>query len=404
MYSDLMISVDELWLKGRNRPLYFQAIVKHIGMVIKAYHPHRFHFKNNSQRLLYSSDVPFDMDMLQELKKVPGIASIAPSRIVELNLDVLYKNIIEEMAQFSKTPKTFRANVKRIDKRFSVDSMTIAKNVGHHVLEAYPNFTVELGKPDITLDIRILNNKISLSSQIIKGIGGLPWGTSGHGLTMLSGGFDSPVASFLMAKRGLRQSFVFFHSYPFVGQEIVEKIKSLMKVLAGFQRQTHLYIIPFGEIQSHIAKNCHEEYRTIFFRRYMVETANLLCEKIKAESIVTGDSLGQVSSQTIGNLSLMDKSSERIIFRPLVGFNKLEVLKLAELVGTHDISILPHDDACELFAPLNPVIEPSKVYWDSFGKNLEHIPLLNTAIENAEIYSINLQGHFFKKDQFSFDS
>jgi thiamine biosynthesis protein ThiI len=404
MYSDLMISVDELWLKGRNRPLYFQAIVKHIGMAIKAHHHHRFHFKNNSQRLLYSSDVPFEMEVIDTLKKIPGIASIAPSRIVELDLEKLYENVIEELRPYIGLAKTFRANVKRIDKRFPVDSMTIAKEVGHRVLTAYPLFKVELNSPEIVLDIRILNNKISLSSQTIKGIGGLPWGTSGHGLTLLSGGFDSPVASFLMAKRGLRQSFVFFHAYPFVGNEVVIKIKKLMKVLAGFQRQTHLYIIPFGDIQKNIAQNCHEEYRTIFFRRYMVEAANLLCEKIKAEALVTGDSLGQVSSQTIGNLSLIDKSSERIIFRPLAGYNKLEVLKLAEKIGTHDISIIPHDDACALFAPLNPVIEPSKTYWDSYGKNTDHIPLLISAIDNAEIYSINLQGDFFKKEQFSFDS
>jgi thiamine biosynthesis protein ThiI len=404
MYLDLMISVDELWLKGRNRPLYFQAIVKHIAMAIKAHHPHRFYFKNNSQRLLYSSDVPFGLEVINALKKIPGIASIAPSRILGLNIENLYTNVIEELNQFAGSKKTFRANVKRIDKRFPIDSMTIAKEVGHRVLNAFPHFKVELTRPDITLDIRILNNKISLSSQIVKGIGGLPWGTSGHGLTMLSGGFDSPVASFLMAKRGLRQSFVFFHSYPFVGNEVVDKIKNLIKVLAGFQRQTHLYIIPFGDIQKNIAENCHDEYRTIFFRRYMVETANLLCEKINAQALVTGDSLGQVSSQTIGNLSLIDKSSTHIIFRPLAGFNKLEVLKLAEHIGTHDISILPHDDACALFSPLNPVIEPSPTYWDSFGQNTDHIPMLMAAIDNAEIYSVNLQGHFFKKEKFSFDS
>jgi thiamine biosynthesis protein ThiI len=404
MYSDLMISVDELWLKGRNRPLYFKALIKHIGMVLKAYHPHRFYFKNNSQRLLYSSDVPFEMEVINALKKVPGIASIAPSRIMPVDLDVLYLNVIEELKNFPKSAITFRSLVKRIDKRFPVDSMTIAKEVGHRVLIANSHMKVDLHRPDISLDIRILNDKISLSSQLIKGIGGLPWGTSGHGLTMLSGGFDSPVASFLMAKRGLRQSFVFFHSYPFVGNEVVIKIKNLIKVLAGYQRQTHLYIIPFGDVQKAIALNCHEEYRTIFFRRYMVEASNMLCEKINADALITGDSLGQVSSQTIGNLSLIDKSSSHIIFRPLAGFNKLEVLKLAEKVGTHDISILPHDDACALFAPTNPIIEPSTNYWETYGKNTDHIPLLISAIDNAEIYSVNLQGEFFKKEKFSFDS
>ena len=148
MYSDLLISVDELWLKGRNRPLYFQALVKHIGFVIKSYHPHRFHFKNNSQRLLYSSDVPFENDVINALRKVPGIASIAPSKILELNLEKLYTEVVDELKQFAGLSKTFKANVKRIDKRFDTDSMTIEKEVGYHVLQAYPTFKVDLYKPE----------------------------------------------------------------------------------------------------------------------------------------------------------------------------------------------------------------------------------------------------------------
>jgi thiamine biosynthesis protein ThiI len=174
--------------------------------------------------------------------------------------------------------------------------------------------------------------------------------------------------------------------------------------LATFKRQSHLYIIPFGDIQNAIAKSCHEEYRTILFRKYMILTANLLCDRIGANAIITGDSLGQVSSQTLTNLSLMDKASDKIILRPLVGFNKLEVIRLAEKIGTHDISVIPHDDACALFAPENPVTNANITYWKEHESENDLTDLLNKAIDTAGVYSVNAIGELFKKEYFSFDS
>ncbi len=250
------------------------------------------------------------------------------------------------------------------------------------------------------LDIRVLVGKIYYSFISYPGIGGLPVGSSGHGLTMISGGFDSPVASFLMAKRGLRQTFIFFHAAPYIGNEVVEKIKSIVSLLAKYQRQSHLYVVPFGNIQKVISQFCHEqhmmEYQTLFFRREMVRLSEMLLPKIKAECIVVGDSLGQVSSQTLSNMHIMNQSVACPILRPLIGLNKMEILKIAEAIKTHDLSMIPFDDACSLFAPKNPVIQPDESVIKDFDQNVLRAELFQKerllALETMEAYAISVRG------------
>lgn len=408
MSTRLVISIDELWLKGKNRINYMRAAIDHIAAVFKAYHPDKFSFKIQSERLYYSSQSEFSDELITALTHVPGLAYISPCKMLERlpdeNLENVYSEILEGLKFLDKTPVTFRALVKRVDKAFSQTSVEIGREIGHRVITRYPKAKVELKNSELIIDIRILPKYISISTETKKGIGGLPWGSTGSAVTMLSGGFDSPVASYLMAKRGVKQAFVFFHAYPFVGREVITKIKSLAKELTKFQRQTHLYIVPFGDIQNLISKHCKEEYRTLIFRRYMIELSNMICDKISADAIITGDCIGQVSSQTMQNLHLMDLASKRMILRPLVGYNKLEILNSASAIGTHDISIIPHDDACSLFASKNPIINPNLDYWNNWDKDFDIAPELNSALEKTEVFSINLQGEFYKKDYFSFDA
>lgn len=408
MYSNLVISLDELWLKGKNRKDYFRAAVTHIGAVFKNYHPDKFNFKVQSERLYYTSHTYFSEELITALTKVPGLAYISPCKILdrlpEENLENVYEEILNELKSFETNPVVFRALVRRVDKNFSQTSVQVGREVGHRVLTKYPLAKVDLKKSEMVIDVRILPKHVSISTQTRKGIGGLPWGTTGSAVTMLSGGFDSPVASYLMSKRGVKQAFVFFHAYPFVGREVVAKIKTLTSELAKYQRQCHLYIVPFGEIQNLISKHCREEYRTLIFRRYMVEISNMICERIKADAVITGDCIGQVSSQTMGNLHLMDKASERIILRPLVGFNKQEIIDLAGSIGTHDISIIPHDDACSLFAPKAPIIKPNLEYWNNWDADFDISTDLKNALDKTESFSVNVKGEIYKKDFFSFDS
>ena len=408
MFANLVISVDELWLRGKNRNTYLKAAIDHINAVFRSYHLDKFNYKVQSGRLYYTSKTFFTQELIDALTFVPGLANISPckvlTRLPEENLENVYEEILNELKSFVTTPVTFRASVKRVDKKFSQTSVFIGREIGHRVITRYPLARVDLKKSEMVIDVRILPKHVTISTQSKKGIGGLPWASTGSAVTMLSGGFDSPVASFLMAKRGVKQAFVFFHAYPFVGREVLTKIKSLASALAKYQRQGHLYIVPFGDIQTLISKECREEYRTLFFRRYMIEISNMICERIKADAVITGDCIGQVSSQTMQNLHLMDKASERIILRPLLGFNKLEILSLASSIGTHDISILPHDDACSLFASKTPIISPNLEYWKSWDADFDLSAELKKALEQTEAYSINLKGELFLKDYFSFDA
>ncbi|MBC7712976.1 MAG: tRNA 4-thiouridine(8) synthase ThiI [Rhizobacter sp.] len=408
MFSHLVISIDELWLKGKNRKDYLRSAVDHVAAVFKVYHPDKFTFKIQSERLYYSSKTLFSEELIKALTCVPGLAYISPCKMLERlpdeNLENVYEEIVNGLSIMDKKSIVFRAMVKRVDKNFSQTSVFIGREIGHRVITRYPLAKVDLKHAELVIDVRILPKHISISTETRKGMGGLPWGSTGSAVTMLSGGFDSPVASFLMAKRGVKQSFVFFHAYPFVGREVVTKIKNLTKELAKFQRQTHLYIVPFGDIQNLISKQCREEYRTLVFRRYMIEISNLICDKVKADSVITGDCIGQVSSQTMHNLHLMDLVSKRMILRPLVGYNKLEILNTATAIGTHDISIIPHDDACSLFASKNPIINPNMEYWQNWDKDFDISAELAAALEKTEVFSINLQGEFYKKEYFSFDA
>lgn len=407
MTAHLIISVDELWLKGKNRSSYLKSAVDHVGQAFKTYHKAKFSYKIQAGRLFYTSPVEFSNELVNALTKVPGLAYINRGKMLtrspEDNLENVYDEILQGLSSFDDTSFTFRPVVKRIDKTFSMTSVMVAREIGHRVITRFPLAKADLKKPQLEIDVRILQKHVSISTDNHKGFGGLPWGSTGNAVTLLSGGFDSPVASYLMARRGVRQSFVFFHAYPFVGREVLGKIKGLVAELAKYQKQTHLYIVPYGEIQNLISKQCREEYRTLVFRRYMVQIANMICDKTNARALITGDCMGQVSSQTMENLHLIDKCSQRIILRPLIGFTKQDILKTATLIGTHDISMIPHDDACSLFAPKNPVINPDSEYWDNWDKDFDITDDLKRVLEKTEIFSVNMSGEFYKKDYFSFD-
>ena len=407
MFSNLVISFDELWLKGKNRMTYMRAAMDHINAVFKHYHQDKFSYRIQSERLYYTSKTFFSEELLDALILVPGVAYISPckmiNRLPEESLENVYEEILNELISFDKVATVFKALVKRVDKTFSQTSVLVGREIGHRILKRYPLSTVDMKKAEVVVDVRILAKHVSISTESRRGIGGLPWGSTGSAVTLLSGGFDSPVASFLMAKRGVKQAFIFFHAYPFVGREVLAKIKSLVSVLGKYQKQSHLYIVPFGDIQSLISKDCREEYRTLIFRRYMIEISNMIAQKIKAEALITGDCVGQVSSQTMPNLHLMDKISERMILRPLVGYNKLEILNTARAINTHDLSLIAHDDACSLFSSKKPIIIPNIEYWNHWKDKFDFTNELKLAIEKTESFSINLKGELFKKDFFSID-
>lgn len=396
--NSLLINVDELWLKGGNRPRLMKVLKDHLKDLFKAFDIGT-QFENVNQRFKVTVNGEVSEEMIEALQKVPGIFSIIPASLMEKDneLSAIWSAVDKEVESWGEELTTFKVEGHRTDKQFPKTSMEVERLVGGYVLKKYDHkLKVDVRKPKYRLDIKILRDEIAVSSRKIYGTGGLPWGTSGHLITMLSGGFDSPVASYLMAKRGCKQSFIFFYAYPFVGDEVKEKILNLTKVLGQYQAFSKLYIVPFGEVQKKVSGICEEKYRTILFRKMMVETSNLLADRVKGNAILTGDALGQVSSQTIGNISLIDGSSRRPIFRPLLGLNKRDIIELAEKIGTHDISTIPHDDACTLFAPKHPVIKPDKRYWHRFEEENDLTPILTEALDQAEVYEVSVRGELTK--------
>ncbi|UCH92309.1 MAG: tRNA 4-thiouridine(8) synthase ThiI [Candidatus Aminicenantes bacterium] len=392
MYNTIVINVDELWLKGKNRPLYFKAMRGHIRELLAAYHSSGFTCVNEEQRFVVQSRVPFSEEIIRALLKVPGIHSLMPARQVAAKFDSIFPAVKEELQRLEGLPPTFKVETRRSYKGFPLTSMEVCKEIGAQVLKEFPGLTVDVRHPGLVVEIRILEKNIYVSTRKLLGMGGLPVGTSGHLVALISGGFDSPVASFLMSKRGCRQTFIFFYAYPFVGDEVKDKVLKLVQILGRFQRGSRLYIAGFGQVQQLISKHCKEGYRTLLFRNAMLQCAALLAQRVKAEALLTGDALGQVSSQTIGNISLLDSVSPLPIFRPLLGYNKIEIIELAKKIGTHDISVIPHDDACSLFAPRHPVIRPSASYLEKFDKEVQLEEHLDKCLQEAEVYEISLRG------------
>ncbi|MBT3236479.1 MAG: tRNA 4-thiouridine(8) synthase ThiI [Bdellovibrionales bacterium] len=388
MYQTIILNVDELWLKGKNRYLYYRALKEHVRYVVKQEHPgDSFSCRNESQRLvLISDDQPFSNQTLERLTCVPGIFSIVPAKRLPLDLAAVVPALKEELKDPGQgKTMTFKVFTKRSDKSFPQNSMEISRLVGGYILKDFPWLKVDIHRPEIEVELRVHQHALYLSTRKLTGVGGLPWGMSGHLVTMISGGFDSPVASYLMAKRGCRQSFIFFHAYPLVGDEVLDKIRRMVEYLARYQKGATLYIIPFGDLQTKVSELIRLEYRTVVFRRLMIDCATKLASAVSAQALLTGDSLGQVSSQTIHNLALLDGGSTIPILRPLVGLNKMEIIDWARKIGTHDISLLPHDDACAMLSPKHPVIKPDVRYWQQFIEQNDFSQELDQCLAQATI-------------------
>jgi len=400
-YQNLLISVDELWLRGKNRGTYVKSLKNHIVAILKALEIKDYQIVNHQQRFIISSESSFSQRCLLQLSKVPGIHAIVPSLKFEKDLDLVGSEVCSILEEKWKEIKdiTFKVETQRVDKHYGSTSVEVSKDLGAKILIHFNDkkkLKVKMKNAEQVISLRIMPDAFYISFEEYLGVGGFPVGTNGKLVSLLSGGFDSPVSSFLMNQRGCQNNYIFFYSYPFVGEEVRDKIISITQKLAQFQKYTSLYIVPFGEIQKKIAKNCKESYRTIFFRKVMFETAAKLADNIKAEALITGDSLGQVSSQTITNLSLMDKFINMSIFRPLIGMTKRNIIEISKRIDIHDISVIPHDDACSLFSPKHPVIRSNIKEWNYFCNKNDFSEDINLILEQSEKIGFNCLGEIIQ--------
>lgn len=348
---DFVIHYNEIGLKGKNRKFFEDKLIENIKKSLRDYRPGIK--KLPGRFLLQTEDLP---EIIEKLKKIFGIANFAQINVLELNnklgdLKILSEFVIQELKK--RKFKTFKIETIRSDKNFFLTSQELNEKLGKRILAEIKK-EVNLNSPDIICYIEILSGRALVYFDKISGAGGLPTTSAGKLVSLISGGIDSPVASWFMEKRGAKLIFVHFHSYPFTSAASQNIVRELVGLLGEWQLGAKLYFVPFADIQKKIVESVMSDLRLIFYRRWMARVAEIIAEKEKARGLVTGEALGQVASQTLENLEVISNAVSLPWYRPLIGFDKEEIIRKAREIGTYDISIQPFDDCCSFLVPAHP--------------------------------------------------
>ena len=356
LLNSIGLSYGELSLKGKNRGQFEKMLRNRINRALSGY---EFQLNDDLSKLYVDVKTEDMEEITEKLKKIFGIVGLNQSVKIERNDNIIKEKVLEiANYAYQNGARNFKIAVKRSNKGFEKKSMDYAKELGAHILINSPFEKVKMQDPDILINIDIRKN-VYIYTERIKTYGGLPIGSTGKGLVLLSGGIDSPVASFMMAKRGMRMNFVTFHSFPFTSRQALEKIKELTEILSIYTGKSRLYAINILKLQEAINAKTKKELATILTRRVMMKLAEKLSLTMSYQALVTGESLGQVASQTLGGLTCTNASVEKIpVFRPLIGMDKTEIIEIAKEIGTYEKSIEPHEDSCVIFAPKHPVTNP----------------------------------------------
>lgn len=351
------LGYGELVLKGKNRGTFERNIKKRIKNKLSKLDIETKLVNDLSKEYIFFDEGNAEK-VLESIKNVFGINSLFLSKRMQTSLESIESNIVEIAEQlYIRGARTFKVEVNRADKSFPINSLELAKSLGGHILKNTSFTNVKMKDPDAQIYVDIRKNTY-IYTEKRKSYGGLPLGSAGHGLALLSGGIDSPVASFLMAKRGLKMSYVTFHSFPFTSQKALEKIEELVRILSEYNGASALFKINILKMQDAIKKYTNTDYTTILTRRCMMKLAQRLAYDNDYKALVTGESLGQVASQTLEGLTCTNSSVSLPVFRPLIGTDKIEIMELANQIGTYEKSIEPYEDSCSMFAPKHPVTKP----------------------------------------------
>ena len=354
MSKVVLIRYGELHLKGKNRGQFEKALIDNIQHALKNIE-HGFS-KYSGRYVVWGYKEDNEREIVDALTKVAGIYSISPSYEVDSVLPEISSVSVGVMRDITGS---FRVTCNRADKTFEMDSMTLAKQIGGDILSVNSNVYVDLFKPQHTLYVDVRENKKTyIFNEIIHCMGGMPVGTSGRGLLLLSGGIDSPVAGYRMVKRGMKIDCVHFESFPHTSRAAEEKAMDLARIIEQYNGKTKVYVVSVAEIQDEIHKNCNEEYMITLVRRFMLRIAAKIAEIEHDQAIITGESLGQVASQTIESMAVIGEVLKMPLLKPLVAYDKQETVDIAQKIGSYDISIRPYDDCCTVYLPENPIIKP----------------------------------------------
>lgn len=371
---------SEIFLKGQNRNKFEKKLKNNIKAVLK---DSDYEFIVDQNRwFIYSENLE---EIVQKVRRVFGVAELCIVKEIPADLEVIKKEALEYVK--NSNAKTFKIETRRADKTFPLNSMETNRTVGGFVLSNLEGVKVNVTKPECMVNIEIRGNAYVYQERV-KAVGGMPYGMSGSTMLMLSGGIDSPVAGYLMAKRGVELSCVYYHSHPYTSERAKEKVKDLAKILSSYTGGIKLYVVPFTDIQMGIIENCREDELTIIMRRFMMRIACKLAEIKGINSVTTGESVGQVASQTMESLVVSDDTSDRPVFRPLIASDKGDIMDIARDIDTYETSILPYEDCCTIFVPKHPKTKPRLKEIIKSESVLEIDKLVEESIANMEVYDL----------------
>lgn len=386
MNEVILVRYGEIFLKGKNYSFFENSLFKNIKFRLKNI---SLNLEKISGRFLISNFKSEDKEeIINILKTIFGIVSISIAYEINTSLE----GIIEVCKNIKLKSKTFKVETKRADKTFKLKSFEISAKMGGEILKNNTNCKVDVHSPEQIIFIELRENgKTYIYYDKIMCLGGMPVGTAGKGMLLLSGGIDSPVAGFQMAKRGLKLNAIHFHSYPYTSEQAKQKVIDLANIIKKFTGDIRLFIVPFTKIQEEIHKMCDAEYMVILVRRFMMDIAERVAKNNNCSCLITGENLAQVASQTVESITVTNQMSKLLpIFRPLISFDKIEISKISEQIGAYNTSILPYEDCCSVFLPDSPVTHPKL---DKIAKNEELLNreyLIKDAIDNIEILDIKL--------------
>ena len=388
MKEIILIKNGELALKGLNRSTFEDILIKNIRKRIKPLGEFEYR-KEQSTVAVVPMDDYIDMDEVSDrISRVFGIAAYSRALQVEKDMDVILQNAPDYLADQLKQAKTFKVEGKRSDKKFPLKSPEISAEVGGAILSKFPHLKVDVKNPDILVTIEIREKFAFIRGNQTKGAGGMPTGTAGKSSILISGGIDSPVAAYMMAKRGLVLNAIHFASPPYTSPQSEEKVHNLLRQVSRYSGNITLFTVGFTEIQEEIRDKCPEDLFTLIMRRFMMRIAQRIAEKEDSKALITGESLGQVASQTLNALACTDAVVEMPVFRPLIGLDKDEIIKVSRKINTFDISIEPYEDCCTVFTPKHPKTKPQISVLENAEKALDVEALIERAIENTTIKNI----------------
>ncbi|SHK52769.1 thiamine biosynthesis protein ThiI [Clostridium cavendishii DSM 21758] len=370
----------EIFLKGLNRNKFEQKLRTNISKKLKGI---EYKFITDQNRWFIKTE---DLEgACERIRRVFGVCEVSVVTEIDRDLDKIKEEALRKVKE--SDAKTFRITTNRANKKFSKNSMEVSREVGAYVLQHLDKIEVDVHKPDINVIVEIRESAyVWTDKDKIKGVGGLPYGMNGSTMLMLSGGIDSPVAGYLMARRGVELHCVYYHSHPYTSEMAKDKVKDLAKILSNYTEKVNLYVVPFTEIQMDIMEKCREDELTIIMRRFMMRVACKLSEQKGIQSITTGESIGQVASQTMEGLIVSTDVADRPVFRPLIAMDKTEIMDISREIDTYETSILPYEDCCTIFVPKHPKTKPRLEEILKSEENLDCEGLVNEAINNLEIF------------------